>query len=561
MPATEHGAPRQSLALANSLKWLTPEIDASLQRVRVLIDRQEADEGELEATAIVNELKLVCGALSMAGCHGGAILAEELLAAIELTAGGPPLAEPAAALAAVSGATLQLSDYLDALCHGSTDCAAVLQPAIGELRLACKRAAVTEADLFVWQMQRLAPQLPPPPPAEANAASIIAGKLLAPFQALLLQWLKGVEVQGTLVKLRKIGDHISSNAAHPDTVLLWTAFAAAIDSLIAEPGSESLELKRWVGRLGPHIKTLAEQGEEAAASSVGEMAWRLLAHAAVIHCDGSRWQLLRQQLPLDGALPVQSVLAAARQRLRGPNTRLLEKVGEEVRADLTLVKDGLDLALRAGGLAPATQASIRDRLIRIANTLLLLGLPQLEQVLRNQVGELAALGDSQTAPEGQWMRVATALLRVEHSLESALFRPVRQTRDTLREPAGELSETTPHGQDLRESVAALLREMLVDLARLKAQLDAYLKGGTLRDVFEPEQLLAEVTSGLVILDNPAAAMLSTRLRDWLASGTPAALRDDPALAVRFAEAIAALEIYLEALRDALPQPGRVLETL
>lgn len=565
MLATDRTAPvlRQSLTLANSLKWLLPEIDASLQRVRLQIDRQETDEIELDATTILSELKLIAGALSMAGCHGGAVLAEELLAAVELAANGPPLAEPLAALAAVSGATLQLSDYLDGLCQGSSDCAAVLQPAIGELRLACQRPAITEADLFVVQMQRLAPRLPVLPEAERlAAASVVAGKLLAPFQALLLQWLKGVDVANTLLKLRKIGDHIASNAAHPEIVLLWAALAAAMDSLIAEPTIESLELKRWVGRLAPHLKILAERGEDAAASpAANEIAWRLLAHAAPIHQDSSRWQTLRQQLPLDGLLPIDAVMAEARQRLRGPNTRLLEKVGEEVRADLTLVKDGLDLALRAGGLAPATQASTRERLIRIASTLSLLGLPQLEQVLRNQANALSALGDQPSNATETWMRIATALLRVEHSLEAALFRPLRRVRDPLREPANELNETTPHSQDLRESVAALLREMLVDLARLKSQLDAYLKGGTLRDVFEPEQLLTEVASGLVMLDNPAATVLCTHLRDWLGTRTPSALRDDPALAVRFAEAVAALEIYLEALRDALPQPGRVLETL
>ncbi len=554
----------QQLVLANSLKWLAPEVDASLARARALIDQHQEDEGsEFNADPVLAELRLVLGALRMAGCHGGALLVEEICSAIDAVAGGQ-LAQPGAALAAVSGATLQLSDYLDALRHGAPDRAAVLQPTVSEMRLACGRVAITEADLFVRQMLLINPplRLPETGSEPLLSASIVAGKLLPAFQVLLLQWLKGVDVPNTLLKLRKVGDHISSHALRRETALLWSAFAAAIDSLVAVPGADSLELKRWVGRLGQQIKLLAEQGEAACAAQSPELAWRLLACAGPIHHGGSRWLMLRHYLPLDSTLAIEPALSAARQQLRGPNTRLLEKVAEEVRVDLALVKDGLDLALRAGGLASDVQATLADRLSRIANTLVLLGLPQLEQVLRSQTGELATLGSGQADGEGRWMRIATALLRVEHSLETALYRPLRQMRsEPQRELPSELNESIPHAQDLRESVAALLREMLVDLAKLKARLDAYLKGAELRDESEPRQLLTEVASGLVMLNLLPAAQLCGELRDWLASAGAQGLRSDPATATRFAESVAALELYLEALRDALPQPERMLETL
>lgn len=566
MPVTEPGTvPPPAILLANGLKWLTPEIDASLHRVRSIIDvHADAEDGlVLDTRVVLDELKLVRGALAMASCHGGYILAAELCATVEVIALGK-LERPAEALAALSGATLQLSDYLDALQNDAADRAAVLQPAISELRLATGRVAATEADLFMQQMLLLDFSLPVPaePPRPIGAAMVIAAKLQAAFQALLLQWLKGIDVPNTLLKLRKVGDHIASNASKPDVVLLWSVYAAAVDSLINVPDADSLDLKRWFGRMGQQVKLLAEQGEDAAAVPAAEIAWRLMAHAAVIDTSGSRWQALRNQLPLETTLPVEPALSTARQQLRGPNTRLLEKVADEVRADLSLVKDGLDLALRAGGLTPEAQTSTAERLVRIANTLSLLGLPQLEQVLRYQSSEIAQLGAGDAEHQGQWMRMATALLRVEYSLESALFRPLRMARTELAaEKTQEYLDSTPHSQDLRESIAALLREMLVDLAKLKAQLDAYLKGGELRDAGEPLLLLSEVAAGLVILDHRHAADLVGRLRDWLRAARPAELLNDPVTAVRFAEAIAATEIYLEALRDALPYPDRVLDTL
>ena len=547
------------LVLANSLKWLAPEIDASLHRARALIDQQEdAEELELDADTLLDELKLVQGALHMASCYGGALLAEELCAAVQAVADGK-LPQPDAALAAVSGGTLQLSDYLDALRHGVADRAAVLQPVVSELRLACGRVAATEADLFVRQMLLIDARLPLPPAiTRTGDAAMVARQVLPTFQVLLLQWLKGVDVANTLLKLRKVGDQIATNATLPNTVLLWSAFTAAIDSLVLAPEAESLELKRWVGRLGQHIKLMVDQGEVVAAQTAPEIAWRLLAYAAPIQHRGSRWLMLRHYLPLDTTLPIEPALSEARRQLRGPNTRLLEKVAEEVRADLAKVKDGLDLALRSGGLSYELQGSLAERLARIANTLLMLGLPQLEHVLRNQSGELSSLGADRGDNQGQWMRVATALLRVEHSLETALFGPLRQIREG---PQREMPEATPHAQDLREGVAALLREMLVDLAKLKAQLDAYLKGNELRDADEPVQMLSEVASGLVILDQMQASQLTAELRDWLRSSGPRVLRAEPQRAVHFAEAVASLELYLEALQDSLPQPGRMLEML
>jgi len=563
MPAIESSL-RLPLLLSNGLKWLAPEVDASLHRVRLLIEQQQdAEETALETKAIFEELELVRGALQMAGCCGGAILAAELCAAVRAVAGGSVI-NPAGALAAVSGATLQLSDYLDSLQRDEPDRATVLQPAIGELRLATGRAAATEADVFVQQMLMRSLHLPVPnePDRVSGAASAMAGKLLPVFQVMLLQWLKGVDSFNALLRLRKVGDHIANTAVMPDVLLLWTVFSAASDALMTAPPVESLELKRCFGRMGQQIKLLVEQGEAAAEAAAAEMAWRLMAHAVVIDgYEGIRWQALRKALPLDSALPIESELIAARRKLRGPSTRLLEKVAQEVRAELAVVKDSLDLAQRAGTLSSDALASTHDRLSNIANTLSLLGLSQLEQVLRNQCGELVLLGGSDVPQQADWLRMATALLRVEYSLEMSMFRPLEVRTEALSSNDSDLIYAVPHAQDLRDSTAVLLREILVDLAKLKAQLDAFIAGESLRDIDEPADLLNEVAAGLVILDRQQSAALVAHLHEWLLRSSPNAFRNDRATAVRFADAVAALELYLEALRDDLPRPDLMLVTL
>jgi chemosensory pili system protein ChpA (sensor histidine kinase/response regulator) len=559
MPAGELSRP--PFLMANGLKWMRAEIDAALHRVRLLLDQHQ--DAPQEGDALRDALALlvqVAGALEMVRSIGAALLAGELRAAAEDVL-EDRAARPEETLAAISGATLQLSDYLDGLLLGQPDRAAVLQPVIAELRLARGRPALTEADLFVAQLQQLAPVLPVPdePPRLPGNAAIVARKLLQPFQTLLLQWLKGQDSDAALARLCRVCEQVAAQATLPSVYLLWTACAAATDSLRAKPQADSLELKRWFGRMGQQLKLLAEQGETVAGAQAGETVWRLIAHATALDYSGPRWQPLFEALPLIGSVPAEPQLSEARRRLRGPNTRLLEKVTEEVRRDLAQIKDEIDLARRAGRLQADTFTGTRERTLRVARTLALLGLNQLEQVLVNQAAGLSELTAS-TEGEGHWIRLATALLTVEHSIENALLRPLRQLRpDGTAMP--ELEVEVPHSRDLHEGIAALLREMLVDLARLKALLDAYVKDGSLPSSEEPAQLLNEVAAGLVMLDRERAGILAARLEHWLRVAAFPKLRSDPAEAARFAEAVTGLEIYLEALRDALPSTERLLDEL
>lgn len=559
MPAGELSRP--PFLMANGLKWMRAEIDAALHRVRLLLDQHQ--EAPQEGDALLDALALlvqVHGALAMVRSLGAAQLAGELREATEDVL-QDRAARPDETLAAVSGATLQLSDYLDGLLLGQPDRAAVLQPVIAELRLARGRPALTEADLFVAQMLELAPVLPVPeqPPRTPGNATIVARKLLQPFQTLLLQWLKGQDSDAALARLCRVCEQVAAQAVEPEVYLLWTACAAATDSLRAKPLADSLELKRWFGRMGQQLKLLAERGETAAARQAGETVWRLIGHAAALDYSGPRWVPLFEALPLIGSVPSEPQLSEARRRLRGPNTRLLEKVTEEVRRDLAQIKDEIDLARRAAQLQPDTFAGTRERTLRVSRTLALLGLSQLEQVLVNQAAGLAELTASADS-EGRWIRLATALLTVEHSIENALLRPLRQLRpDGTAAP--ELEVEVPHSRDLHEGIAALLREMLVDVARLKALLDGYVKDGTLPASEEPAQLLNEVAAGLVMLDRERAGILAARLEHWLRVAAFPKLRSDPEEAARFAEAITGLEIYIEALRDSLPSTGRLLDEL
>ncbi|MDE2148985.1 MAG: hypothetical protein KGJ55_03920, partial [Gammaproteobacteria bacterium] len=150
----------------NGLHWLQGPLEASLARVRATVERH-LESGEraplLDAT---EELRQVRGTLAMIQCAGGELLAREILALLQALA-QVRVSSSEEAFAALSGATLQLSDYLELLCLGQRDHALVLQPLINELRLARGRPLRTEAELFAAQIQALPIILSPPSPATA----------------------------------------------------------------------------------------------------------------------------------------------------------------------------------------------------------------------------------------------------------------------------------------------------------------------------------------------------------------------------------------------------------
>src|SRR5581483_5534927 len=436
--------------------------------------------------------------------------------------------------------------------------AVVLQPGINELRLARGKPLLTEAELFAAQLRAQQDG-----PAEAGEVPVVAGvagqtmarRELATFQTAFVQWFRGQNTDAAMARMGKIADAIAVNVGEPSLREMWAGYAVLGECLRSDLQFDSLDLKRLFGRAGQHLKKLADAGEAAAGADVGDTPQQLLFHIARASRQTDRSHALITSRRIDELLPSLEQLDELRRRLRGPNTSILGRVHAEIGRDFSQVKDGIDLAVRTGG--GTDLAGIRERLQRLANTLGALGLPAPQQALLNQARRL----EQPPSDPASWMDVATSILRVEHSLEEALFRALGRHGTEPERPYAQIEAEVPHAQDLRESTRALLRESLVDLAHLKAGVDGFLKSGDTSGFGDAPRMLNEVAAGLMILDRGrASAQLRkleayTRLATLIDSQTPHEEFE------RFADAISCVEVYLEALRDGLPEPGRILDDL
>lgn len=549
-------------SLLSSLHWVQGELVQSLTRVRTLIEQHmEAPDSQLPLQQAVVELHQVRGTASMIQCSGLVALTDEMKLALQDLMQGR-IAEPEPAYAALLGASVQLGDYIDALASGLEDSVLVFQPAINELRLARGKPVLSEAELFAEQ-QVLASTPVTLPPGEARrpgSAQAASRKFQLVFQQNLLQWMKGQDVQLALGRLGKVAEQIAASAATLPVYQLWRMAAAVAEALLTKGLDDAPDLKRLYGRAAGQLKALAEQGEDAAAESAGALPYQFLYYVGRSRSQGPRVSALRQVYPLTRLLPTAEALEALRQKIRGPNTTLLTRLSEEIRNDLTEVKDNIDLVVRAGDKGPADLNSTVEKLNRVAVTLSMLGLGALQASIQAQARVLAGIQPrTRAVTDPVWLDVATALLRVEHSLDDALFRQLRRARSEGAAP--DAPETGIPDYDRREGREALLREMLVDIAKLKTLVDGYLKVGDASALADGARLLGHIESSLHVLGSERAAALVAQLRGYIASPSFAGVRVERAQAERFADAIAAIEYYLEALQTRQPEAERMVDAL
>ncbi|MEQ8798370.1 MAG: Hpt domain-containing protein [Salinisphaeraceae bacterium] len=536
---------------AGGLHWVHAELEYSLERVRSFVETfLDTPDNPLPLQRALVELHQIRGTLRMILCEGGAVFAEEMRVAVHDLLGDLEAA-PERAFEALLGATVQLTDYLDALHNGETDNALVFLPLINELRVARGAGVIAESALFAHYAQLCEPLDSRSGPIEGrpdNAGQPRARQHLAPFQAALLGLLRDDATAETLGRLEQVAADLAQTVADRRGQRLFEAAAAVIEAIAADGLACELEIKRLLGRVGQQLKAAAANGDRALGDAPDALLYGLVYFVGRARTDGPRVAALREAYGLETLLPDPERLSRMRARLRGPNTGLVNKLAAEIREDIDSVKNAIDLVLRAGDRAnvdmQATVATIR----RVADTLAMLGLDMLMRVVRNQADAVTDLHERGEREYAAWMDVALALLNVEQSLDSALFQHLYRGQEPS--PA---AQPAPQ-QDVSRGMSAIHREARVNIARIRDLVPVFVESGDVELAAEAARLLREIEAGLHILSEEDGVDLAGRLNAFMGSQAMLGVRDDPARVRSLADAIVALEYYLEGLAG---QPGRL----
>lgn len=551
--------------VADALQWVKGELDQSVLRVRQGIEAYlENTQDTLPLQRSVVELHQIRGTLTMVRCQGAALLADEMKMGLQDALQTPP-AHPEPLYEGLLGATLQLVDYMDLLSSGVSDNALVFQPQINELRVARGKPVVSETALFVQQMayEGVQPTLPDLRHRPVGQASPTARKFLPVYQTSLLQWIKDQEVELNLKRLGKIAEQITTTTRNADVYQLWWLFAAVVEALLSQGLPTSLEVKRLFGQSGQQLKSLAEHGEDSL-KVPPELTYSLLYLVGRSVQKGPRVRAVTGTYGLDELLPPLDTLEEVRARLRGPNTQLLQKLSDNLKEDISSVKDSIDLLVRAGDKAPVQLDDTVVTIDRISDTLGMLGLDMLQRVVLNQSKLVEQLKEGGSRDEKAWMDVAIALLRVETSLDDALHQQVRRRMGAEMPAAETLSQPTENdisAADLHGGEDAVWRETLVNIARIKVQVRDFIDNGEHGLIAEVARQLNEIAAGFDIQGQERAAELTRHVKIFVESPAMEQVRHSASMSNQLADAIVNIEYYLEALQHRHPHAASLVDNI
>jgi len=541
-----------------SLQLVSAEIAAELHEAHAALEAfLERPEDRAPLQRFVTHVHLAQGALRLVEVYGGALLAEEMeqvASYLESQAGSGQA--PSDDLDALLRAMEQLPAYVDRVASGGRDVPLALLPLLNDLRAVRGGALLSEGTLLLLNLRSDEPARPAHADQTGFTAPDLARKLRPRFQVALLGWIRGENVERNLAELDEIAGQLEVHATTQPLFQLWWVAGAVLEALRQGGIDGSVSVKRLLGHADRELRRLQELGEPAyAAAPPVELLNNLLYYVARSRTAGPRVASVRRSFRLEEVLAASGQADDTSDTLSAPSVRLMNTVAAAIREDLTRVKDVLDIFVRKGATQVDDLVPQLEMLRKISDTLGVLGLGELRDRVIGEIGSLEAIVERrQAADDAALLGIAAALIEVEDSLDAQLVRLI------LPDGRGG-NAAAPVDEEFRQVREAVLRECAVNMARIKDAIAQAAGAPAEAQGFDQvPQLVRGITAGLLILEEPRAVEVMERLGRVLAS---MALPDLGALAGprldHLADAIVALEYYMEMLQAGRPDPGRMLE--
>jgi chemosensory pili system protein ChpA (sensor histidine kinase/response regulator) len=535
------------------------EIGVALADARTALEthvEQPANAALLERCAF--ELHQVQGALRVLEIYGAALLAEEMEQVSRyLISSRDERKNQSESLDALMRAMVQLPGYLERVLAGGRDLALVLLPLLNDLRAVRGCSLLSEGTLLLLNLKsdrQAQPTSPAPGEAPLSPAQW-ARRLRSRFQAGLVGWIRGERLEQNLEILATVATRLEQVATQQCVFQLWWVVGALLEALREHGVESSVTIKRLLGLADREIKRLYEIGEARYAQTPPiELLNNLLYYVARSTTAGPRVAAVRASFRLNELLPVDEGIEQERENLSAPSVKLMHTVAAAIREDLTRVKDVLDIFVRRGGGQVEELAPQIELLRKIGDTLGVLGLGELRGRVQEANTRLeGVVAGRESADEATLVQVAATLIQVEDHLDGQLV--------GLILPKAPRPEGEPLDQDFEQVQGAVLRECVVNLARVKESIAQNVSGTLDAAGFDSWlELMRGIKAGLLMLGKGRAVevvdAITAQLRRIM---QPGGLALSGAYLDRLADAVVSLEYYIETLQAGRSDPWYMLD--
>lgn len=546
---------------SDSLLWIKAELDNTLLRARQALEAFVEDHDEQLLNECLTHLHQVHGTLRIVEVHGAAQLAAEMEATAQDVKDKKIKGDEQDAFEVLMRAMLQLPDYLERVISGQREMPLLLLSLLNDLRAVRGESLLSESSLFA---QNLAQRGAAAQFTVSGGGDIVAlaKKLRPKFQAALLGWFKS----GGAAELKQLADtaaQLEQAASTPGAYQLWWIVGGVLEGLLDNSIEASVSLKQLLGQVDRQIKRLLDNGEAALNDDPPtELVNNLLYYIGTSASTGERTAAIKESFQLADLLTAEDQSAAG---MVGPNEALMRTVSAAIKDDIAQIKDALDIFVRTAKTDAEELAPSAELLKKVGDTLGVLSLDDARTSIESEHKRLQGmLAGKQPITEAVLMDIAAALIKVETTLDNQLLNLTRHGR--LSHAALEAAEQTVTGlrveeTDFIEVSGAVIRESIINLARVKDSIVEYIKNPAQPEVLRPvPPLVQQIRAGLSMLElnrpsqslSSVLAYIKHRILDQAA--VPPQHELD-----RMADAIVSIEFYLETVQEGRGNPEAMLD--
>lgn len=505
-----------------ALDWIKSDLIETLNEARVALD-DYAEQGseETRIRACLTSLHQVHGTLVMLELDGVTLLAdhlEQLAQAMmsnqinDLTTAGQSLMQ----------GILELPGYLDELQRGAEDSTSPFIPLVNEIRglmgvslledSAGTSLTATVTDEVVDRYQKI------------GGPEKVA-RIRSAYQNVLLSILKGDDREAAVRTLRKIATGLERLSEGSPLQRQWQAFGEFVISLSTQQGALESGSVKLLRRVDLEIKHLAKDGTAALRRPVNmDLIQQLLRatqdrdHNSVL-VDGLQQAVLRDV--------EHSTLAIS-------GRQALSSAAEMLREELAVVKDRLDLLVRAERVDLETLRGLVTPLNQIASTLSVLAFESSREIVADQIAiieNLVVLGDDD--PQNV-QGIASALIQIDENLNTVV----------------QGSNKTEVEQITGDAQLQVLREARNGLELVKQGIvDFVTTHWDVRHLETLPDILNEICGALAIMPLQRAISILQESNKYIGDRLARGYRPDWQELDQFADIVSAVDYYLERLAE------------
>ncbi|MCB1857749.1 MAG: Hpt domain-containing protein [Gammaproteobacteria bacterium] len=530
------------------LKWIRGELDSLLSNAsRALEDYAEGSGSADLINSCISNLHQVRGTLQLVQLYGAAMLAEEMeLVATVLRDG--KVSQPDSAAETLMLGLVHLPGYLEKLEAGARDIPLLILPMLNELRASRDAPLLSEVALFAPELEQKLSSNQIAGEANRDLPGL-ARRLRMNYHQGLLQWFRETDVDGGLQTIGDVLADLSQGAGTDKLKNLFKVGWAVAEGLRDEgSGKPGVAYKELFGKLDREIKRIIDLGEQRVAEQpANELLKNLLYYAASSKSEHYLINEVREAFGLNQQLFDQDEIDQERAGLQAFDQALIASLRSAIGADLTAIKDGLDLYIRSGSQVPDRLAALEVPLRKVADTLGMIGQGALRERLKRQADLIQGFGGQGSLPDEQGlMAMAGDILFVETSLENlaASHEHGGGPKKAIR------SSSLPEGE-LEKLTDSVMHEAAIEMARNREAIVGFIQSPQTPELLDGVTARFTTVAGALRIMGLAEAGellqgLTVYINNRLLSGGELPPQED---LNRFADAMTSVEYFMEAVTE------------